>query len=109
MKEEVDNKENLNLSNKNMEKSEFQTKSRSNLQIPLEKSVSGILYEDDIIRIIQNKTNINEKIKKIFDSYSNIQNNDCLQNVKKVITERIDKRKKRINKERARNFIKASR
>ena len=82
-----------------MEKSEFQTKSRSNLQIPLEKSVSGILYEDDIIRIIQNKTNINEKIKKIFDSYSNIQNNDCLQNVKKVITERIDKRKKRINKE----------
>ena len=93
------NKENLNLSNKNMEKSEFQTKSRSNLQIPLEKSVSGILYEDDIIRIIQNKTNINEKIKKIFDSYSNIQNNDCLQNVKKVITERIDKRKKRINKE----------
>ena len=93
------NKENLNLSYKNMEKSEFQTKSRSNLQIPLEKSVSGILYEDDIIRIIQNKTNINEKIKKIFDSYSNIQNNDCLQNVKKVITERIDKRKKRINKE----------
>lgn len=93
------NKENLNLSYKNMEKSEFQTKSRSNLQIPLEKSISGILYEDDIIRIIQNKTNINEKIKNIFDSYSNIQNNDCLQNVKKVITERIDKRKKRINKE----------
>ena len=93
------NRENLNLSNKNIEKSELQTKSKSNLQIPLEKSVSGILYEDDIIRIIQNKTNINEKIKKIFDSYSNIQNNDRLQNVKKVITERIDKRKKRINKE----------
>ena len=93
------NKENLNLSYKNIQKSELQTKSRSNLQIPLEKSISGILYEDDIIRIIQNKTNINEKIKKIFDSYSNIQNNDCLQNVKKVITERIDKRKKRINKE----------
>ena len=93
------NKENLNLSYKNIQKSELQTKPRSNLQIPLEKSVSGILYEDDIIRIIQNKTNINEKIKKIFDSYQNIQNNDCLQNVKKVITERIDKRKKRINKE----------
>lgn len=93
------NKENLNLSYKNIQKSELQTKSRSNLQIPLEKSISGILYEDDIIRIIQNKTNINEKIKNIFDSYSNIQNNDCLQNVKKVITERIDKRKKRINKE----------
>ena len=93
------NRENLNLSYKNVEKSELQTKSKSNLQIPFEKSISGILYEDDIIGIIQNKTNINEKIKKIFDSYSNIQNNDRLQNVKKVITERIDKRKKRINKE----------
>ena len=93
------NKENFNFSHQNIEKSDLRTGSRSNLQFPFDKLVSGILYEEEIISIIRNKMEINDKIKNILDSYSNIQNNACLQNVKKVITERIDKRRKRINKE----------
>ena len=92
-------KENFCFSLQNIEKSNLRTGSKSNLQIAVDKPISNILYEDEIISIIQNKMELSDKIKKIFDSYSGIQNNVCLQNIKKVITERIDKRRKRINKE----------
>ena len=92
-------KENFCFSQQNIEKSNLRTGSKSNLQIAVDKPISNILYEDEIISIIKNKMELSDKIKKIFDSYSNIQNNVCLQNIKKVITERIDKRRKRINKE----------
>jgi hypothetical protein len=92
-------KENFYFSQQNIEKSNLRTGSKSNLQIGFDKPISNILNEDEIISIIKNKMELSDKIKKIFDSYSNIQNNVCLQNIKKVITERIDKRRKRINKE----------
>ena len=93
------NNDNINTSYHNIDKSDSQTKSKSNLQVVIDNSLPGPYYENEIIGIIRNKMDISGKIKNILDSYSDKQNDKIIENVKKALIEKIDTRTRRLKKE----------
>ena len=92
------NKDNLNLPNPKPNILVKQEKPNINYKFYVEKVLPNVLYENDIIKIINNKMNISHKIKNILNSISNIKDDSRIEIVKKDITEKLNTRSKRLNK-----------
>ena len=94
----VINRDNLNLLNQNLNKLAKQTKSIINYKFYINNVIPLLLYENDIIKIINDKMKISYKIKNILDSDYIIRNDPRIEIVKRDITEKLNTRSKRFNK-----------
>jgi hypothetical protein len=94
----VINMDNLNLLNQNLNKLTDKTKPIINYKFYINKVVPLPLYENDIIKIINDKMNISYKIKNILDSDYIVTNDPRIEIVKRDITEKLNTRSKRLNK-----------
>ena len=92
------NMDNLNLLNQNLNKLTDKTKPIINYKFYINKIVPLPLYENDIIKIINDKMNISYKIKNILDSDYIVTNDPRIEIVKRDITEKLNTRSKRLNK-----------
>jgi len=93
-----DNSNNNHL-NPNLKKLGNQTKSKTNINYSINTALPLPLFENEIINIINHKMNISNKIRNILDSDSSIKNDPRIEIVKKDITEKLNTRSKRLDKE----------
>ena len=94
------NKDNINKNflDQNLYEFDLQSKEKINNIFPDNQNIPLPIYEDDIIRIINNKMNISYKFENILNSVSNVQNDSRIEIVKKEITKKLNTRSKRFNK-----------
>ena len=93
------NEDSLNCLNQNLNKIETKTKSKISNKFSNNKFIPLPLYENDIIDIINDKMNISNKIKNILNSESIVKKDSRIEIVKKDITEKLNTRSKKLNKE----------
>ena len=93
-----DNSNNNHL-NPNLKKLGNQTKSKTNINYSINTALPLPLFENEIINIINHKMNISNKIRNILDSDSSSKNDPRIEIVKKDITEKLNTRSKRLDKE----------
>ena len=95
------NEDNLNGNhlNQNLKKLGNQTKSKININYSINTALPLPLFENEIINIINHKMNISNKIRNILDSDSSTKNDPRIEIVKKDITEKLNTRSKRLDKE----------
>ena len=93
------NEDSLNCLNQNLNKIETKTKSKISNKFSNNKVIPLPLYENDIIDIINDKMNISNKIKNILNSESIVKKDSRIEIVKKDITEKLNTRSKKLNKE----------
>ena len=94
------NKDNINKNflDQNLYEFDLQSKEKINNIFPDNQNIPLPIYEDDIIRIINNKMNISYKIRNILNSFSSVKSEPQIEIVKKDITEKLNTRTKRLNK-----------
>ena len=93
-----DNSNNNHL-NPNLKKLGNQTKSKTNINYSINTALPLPLFENEILNIINNKMKISNKIRNILDSDSSSKNDPRIEIVKKDITEKLNTRSKRLDKE----------